>query len=55
MARQGRMVLRKEAILMPWTETNVVDRRTEFVLRALQNAERFGEICRDFGISRKTG
>jgi transposase InsO family protein len=40
---------------MPWTETNVVDRRTEFVLRALQNAERFGELCRDFGISRKTG
>jgi transposase InsO family protein len=49
------MVLRKEAILMPWTETNVVDRRTEFVLRALQNAERFGELCLDFGISRKTG
>jgi len=40
---------------MPWTETDVVDQRTEFVLRALRNAEVFGDLCREFGISRKTG
>lgn len=40
---------------MPWTETEVMDQRTEFVLRVLRNVERFGEVCREFGISRKTG
>ena len=40
---------------MPWTETNVMDQRTEFVLRALRGVERFGDLCRDFGITRKTG
>jgi putative transposase len=40
---------------MPWTETDVMDQRTEFVLRVLRNVERFGEVCREFGISRKTG
>jgi putative transposase len=40
---------------MPWTEINVVDQRTEFVLRAVRNAESFGDLCREFGISRKTG
>src|SRR5580698_8095178 len=49
------MGLRKEAQPMPWTETRVVDQRTEFVLRAIQHGEPFGELCREFGISRKTG
>ena len=40
---------------MPWMETNVMDQRTEFVLRALRGVERFGDLCRDFGITRKTG
>lgn len=40
---------------MPWQETDVVDQRTEFVLRVLRGAERFGDICREYGISRKTG
>lgn len=40
---------------MPWSETKVMDQRTEFVLRVLRNAERFGDLCREFGISRKTG
>jgi putative transposase len=40
---------------MPWMETDVMDQRTEFVLRALRNVEPFGEICQEFGISRKTG
>jgi len=40
---------------MPWTEIDVMDQRTEFVLRAVRNVESFGELCREFGISRKTG
>ena len=40
---------------MPWTETPVVDQRTEFALRVLRNRERFGDLCREFGVSRKTG
>ncbi len=40
---------------MPWTEINVLDERTEFVLRAVRNVEPFGDLCREFGISRKTG
>ena len=40
---------------MPWTETDAVDQRTEFVLRVLRNVEHFGDVCREFGISRKTG
>jgi transposase InsO family protein len=40
---------------MPWQETDVVDQRTEFVLRVIQGNERFGDVCREYGISRKTG
>jgi len=40
---------------MPWTEIHVMDQRTEFVLRVLRNGERFGDLCREFGVSRKTG
>lgn len=40
---------------MPWMETYVVDQRTEFVLRVLRNVEPFGELCREYGVSRKTG
>jgi transposase InsO family protein len=36
-------------------ETNVMDQRTEFVLRVIRGTERFGDICREYGISRKTG
>jgi transposase InsO family protein len=36
-------------------ETHAVDQRTEFMLRVLRNAEPFGELCQQFGISRKTG
>jgi transposase InsO family protein len=49
------MALRKEALAMPWTETDVVDQRTEFVLRVLRNREPFGDLCQEFGVSRKTG
>lgn len=40
---------------MPWMESDVMDQRTEFVLRVMRNSERFGDVCREFGISRKTG
>lgn len=40
---------------MPWTETNVMDQRTEFVMRAVSGGENFSELCRQFGISRKVG
>lgn len=40
---------------MPWQERPVVDQRTEFVLRVMRGGEQFGEVCREFGISRKTG
>lgn len=40
---------------MPWQETDVVDQRSQFILRAMSGREPFGELCREFGISRKTG
>jgi len=40
---------------MPWQEREVMDQRTEFVLRAIRGSERFGDLCREYGISRKTG
>lgn len=38
---------------MPWKETNVVDARIQLVVRARQG-ERVSDLCREFGISRKT-
>ena len=40
---------------MPWKETCIVDRRTEFVLRALREEKGFGDLCAEYGVSRKTG
>jgi putative transposase len=40
---------------MPWKETYVVDLRSEFVLKSLSGKVSFGELCREYGISRKTG
>lgn len=40
---------------MPWQETGVVDQRRQFVLEMIAESEPFGELCRRFGISRKTG
>src|SRR5512143_3980904 len=39
---------------MPWKEVNVMNQRTEFVLRALQS-ENFSRLCQEYGISPKTG
>lgn len=39
---------------MPWRETSVMDERLRFVARLLEG-EGMSEVCRDFGLSRKTG
>lgn len=40
---------------MPWKETDVVDLREEFVLRALADGLDFAGLCREYGVSAKTG
>src|SRR5215813_8539362 len=39
---------------MPWKEVTAVNERIEFVVR-LKAGERMTDLCREFGISRKTG
>ena len=39
---------------MPWKECSVMDERMQFVARRL-SGEPMAELCREFGISRKTG
>ena len=39
---------------MPWKESNAMSERMKFVLR-LEDGEKMTDICREFGISRKTG
>ncbi len=40
---------------MPWKETCVMEKRYEFVLRALGKEKPFEELCREYGVSAKTG
>jgi len=39
---------------MPWKECNIMNERMKFVVR-LEDGERMTDLCREFGISRKTG
>ena len=39
---------------MPWKESSVMDERVRFIARVL-DGEAMSEVCREFGISRKTG
>src|ERR1700756_399113 len=39
---------------MPWKVSSVMDERLSFVARLL-DGEAMSEVCREFGISRKTG
>ena len=39
---------------MPWKECSVMDERLRFVARLL-DGEAMTDVCREFGISRKTG
>ncbi len=40
---------------MPWKESDAMELRTEFCLRALRGEEPFGLLCEQYGVSRKTG
>ena len=40
---------------MPWEEQPIVNQREEFVLRALEPGANIAALCREAGISRKTG
>jgi transposase len=39
---------------MPWKECNIVEERLRFIARLL-DGEKMAGLCREFGISRKTG
>ena len=39
---------------MPWKDVTVMDERIRFVARLLEGEQMAG-LCREFGISRKTG
>src|SRR5215469_2797885 len=39
---------------MPWKEIEPMNQKKEFVLRAMNNSN-FRELCREYGISTKTG
>ena len=39
---------------VPWKECNVMDERLKFMARLL-DGEKMAGLCREFGISRKTG
>src|SRR3979409_779058 len=41
-------------VLMPWTASSVMEERLRFVARLL-DGEAMTDVCRDFGVSRKTG
>jgi transposase InsO family protein len=41
-------------VLMPWKECSVMEERLRFVARLLEG-EAMSDVCREFGISRKTG
>src|SRR6266581_5754042 len=41
-------------VSMPWKECSVMDERLRFVARLLEG-EAMTDVCREFGISRKTG
>jgi transposase InsO family protein len=40
---------------MPWKEANVMDIRTEFILKSISQNQSFTELCKEYGISTKTG
>jgi len=40
---------------MPWKETNVMQLKTEFFIRSMMGSIPFRTLCREYGISAKTG
>src|SRR5439155_18854993 len=53
MGNTFRLFARRE-VWMPWKESSVMEERLRFVARRL-DGEPMTELCREFGISRKTG
>src|SRR5215831_18437186 len=43
-----------QEVLMPWKASSVMEERLRFVARLL-DGETMTDVCREFGISRKTG
>ena len=39
---------------MPWEESVIMDEKMKFIARLL-HGDKMAELCREFGISRKTG
>ncbi len=50
---RARSALQRRA--MPWKDRTVVSIREEFVLKALEPNTNLAALCREFGVSRKTG
>lgn len=40
---------------MPWKECTMIDGRIDFIHAVLEGHRSIAAVCRDFGISRKTG
>src|SRR5215212_3733278 len=40
---------------MPWSEITAMDERLQFVADARRGSEEMSELCRRYGVSRKTG
>lgn len=40
---------------MPWTEVTKMEEKKAFILRAFDRNENFSQLCKEFGISTKTG
>ncbi len=45
---------RREKVPMPWKECKIVEERLQFIAWLL-DGEKIAGLCREFGISRKTG
>ena len=41
--------------VLPWTDTNARMEQERFIVACLEGRENFSQLCRSFGISRKTG
>jgi transposase len=48
------VVWKTREVSMPWKESSVMEERLRFVARLLEG-EAMSDVCREFGISRKTG
>ena len=49
------MAIPQEEDVLPWKETSIETERLQFIERHCAGEETVAELCREFGISRKTG